>query len=343
VGAIHRRRRVADAARDEHFCSPADAHARTRYEGAVRNAAPKLCVCVTLAMLLIAASAPRASAGDFWDEVRTPHVRAYRLRLEHGREALHEGHGDAALEDADAAIALAPERAPAHVLRARALVMASGAGDSRAVTSVRAALAADPAALDDPGDAEAAARVAAIAGDHRLASRVLARAVSRMDATQRTRGRLYILLGDMLLAAGPEQLRDAVLAFREGAGQAGDDRVRARLGLALALRRAGELDEARIVAREVLVQGGMVESALGADRALLPLTEVSARAAIALEALGDLDGARERWTQAAEGGPWQAHARRELDALAHTAAAPRTAAPRVTTPRVTTPRTQGTR
>lgn len=274
---------------------------------------PSLLVVVAAGVL--AFPARRAVADDFWQEVRTPHVRAYRLRLEHGREALRAGRPDTALEDADAAIALAPERAPAQVLRVRALVLSGGAGDVRVVPAVRAALAADPAAFDEPGDAETAARAVALAGDHALASRVLARAVSRMDATQRSRGRLYVLLGDLWLAAGPERLREAVLAFREGVGQAGDDRVRARLGLALALRRAGDFDEARVVAREVLVHGGLVESALGADRALLPLTEVSARAAVALEALGDLEGAREKWTHAAEGGPWQAHALAELARL----------------------------
>ena len=216
----------------------------------------------------------------------------------------------------------------------------AGAGDPRGVESVRAALAADPAALDEPTDAEAAARIAALAGDHRLASRVLSRAVSRMEAGQRTRGSLYVLLGDMLLAAGPDAresaagarpLRDAVLAYREGLEQAGELRVRARLGLALALRRAGELDEARNVARDVLVQGGLVEGVLGADRPLLPLTEVSARAAIALEALGDLEGARAKWTRAAEGGPWAEQARAEVARLSATPAdAPSAAAPRPT-------------
>lgn len=284
---------------------------------------------LSLTLLIVALTAlalpvERAAAGDFWDEVRTPHVRAVRLRLEHGRDALRAGRGDLALADADAALALAPERAAAHVLRARALVLSAGAGDPRGVDAVRAALAADPGALDEPTDAEAAARIAALAGDHRLASRVLARAMSRMEAGQRTRGSLYVLLGDMLLAAGPDAqesaagarpLRDAALAYREGLEQAGELRVRARLGLALALRRAGELDEARNVARDVLVQGGLVESALGADRALLPLTEVSARAAIALEALGDLEGARAKWTRAAEGGPWAEQARAEIARL----------------------------
>jgi tetratricopeptide (TPR) repeat protein len=298
-----------------------DAARFKRYESPVRKASLLLSLAVGATALGVGAG--HAAANDFWDEVRTPHVRAYRVRLEHGREALREGRADTALADADATIALAPERAPGHVLRVRALVLAGGAGDLRAVESVRAALAADPAALDDPVDAEPGARAAALAGDHALASRVLARAVSRMDASQRSRGRLYVLLGDMLLAAGPDRLREAVLAFREGVAQAGDERVRARLGLALALRRAGELEEARSVAREVLVHGGLVESALGADRALLPLTEVSARAAIALEALGDLEGAREKWTRAAEGGPWRAHAAEELARLAPPAVAAR--------------------
>ncbi len=132
-----------------------------------------------------------------------------------------------------------------------------------------------------------------------------------------------MLLGDLRLAAGPgveaatatDALRTAIRAFREGLSHPATQ-TRARLGLALALRRAGQLEEARVVAREVLVQGGLVEQVFGADRPLLPPTELTARAAVALEALGDREGARERWRRAAEDGPWQAHALAEADAPA---------------------------
>jgi tetratricopeptide (TPR) repeat protein len=271
---------------------------------------------------LAAGGAPsRAHASDFWERVRSPHLRAYRAHVRSGREALSESRFDAAIAEAEAAIALAPDHAAAHALRARALVAAGGPGAAGALDAVRVAIARDAGAFDDPADAEAATRAAALAGDLALATHILGRAVSRMPPSARQRPRLYLLLGDLLLARGPDYLREAIVALREAQSSTADDRVRARLGLALALRRAGRGVEARWVVTDLAVHPHLVESTLGADRALLPLTEVAARAAIAQEVVGDLAAAAERWRRAAEGGPWAAHARAELEALVGAAAA----------------------
>jgi tetratricopeptide (TPR) repeat protein len=263
-----------------------------------------------------AASGPSAArAGDFWERVRSPHLRAYRARVLAGREALAESRFEAAVAEAEAAVALDPDRAAAYVLRARALVAAGGPGAPGAVEAVRDAVARDPGAFDEPSDVEAATRAAALAGDLALATQVLGRAVSRMPQSARQRPRFFLLLGDLLLARGPEHVREAIVALREAQGTSADDRARARLGLALALRRAGRGLEAQLVVADLVVQPHLVESTLGGDRALLPLTEVAARAAIAQEVVGDVAAAAERWRRAAEGGPWAAQARAEADAL----------------------------
>jgi tetratricopeptide (TPR) repeat protein len=279
-------------------------------------------------MLVAGSTTAPAHAEGFWSQVRTPGLRAYVRHLDAGRAALTEARADDACVDAEAAIALRPDDAPAHALRALALIAASGAGDPRVIDAVRRATAADPDIFDTPSQAEAVARAAALAGDTALAASLLLRAGARLEATHPQRARLYVLGGELQLAVGPladdaatrASLDTAIRALREGLGHAALS-VRARLGLALALRRHGQLEEAQRLAAQALVQGGLVEPLFGADRALLPPSELAARAAIALEALGDVEGARARWQRAAESGPWQAHARREAQARPPTAPA----------------------
>jgi tetratricopeptide (TPR) repeat protein len=284
----------------------------------------------------LASLAPSVARADgFWTQVRTPGLRAYTRHVAAGRAALSEGRAEDACVAAEAAIALRPDDAPAHALRALARIAASGAGDPRAVEAVRRAVELDPSAFAATAEAETVARAAALAGDAALAATLLTRATTRLEATHPQRARLYVLAADLRLAAGPiddeaatrAALEVAIRAFREGLGHAALA-VRARLGLALALRRSGRLDEARLVARESLVQGGLVEPLFGADRALLPTSELAARAAVALEALGDAEGARARWRRAAESGPWRAHAQREAEAGTSRAAQPAGARPR---------------
>jgi tetratricopeptide (TPR) repeat protein len=196
------------------------------------------------------------------------------------------------------------------------------------VDAVRRATATDPDVFDTPPTAEAVARAAALAGDTALAATLLLRAGARLEAAHPQRARLYVLGGELQLAAGPladdtatrASLDTAIRALREGLGHAALG-VRARLGLALALRRSGRLEEAQRIAEQALVQGGLVEPLFGADRALLPPAELAARAAIALEAVGDVEGARARWQRAADSGPWQAHAQQEAQARPATAPA----------------------
>src|SRR6476620_10254163 len=69
----------------------------TRISGMIARCA------VALSLLALAAVPVRAS--DFWDEVRNPGLGAHRLHLRRGREALAGNRPEAALEEADAAIA----------------------------------------------------------------------------------------------------------------------------------------------------------------------------------------------------------------------------------------------
>ncbi len=319
--------------------TPTRPHDRTAGRRTLHRAARMaLAIALSLAggLAARAAFAPsRARADDFWTQVRTPGLRAYTRHVATGRAALAEGRAEDACIAADAAIALRPNDAPAHALRALARIAASGAGDPRVIEAIRRATALEPSAFAIPTEAETVARAAALAGDAALAATLLTQATTRLEATHPQRARLYVLAADLRLAAGPADdeaatraaLEAAIRAFRDGLGHAALA-VRARLGLALALRRSGRLDEARVVAREALVQGGLVEPLFGADRALLPASEISARAAIALEALGDDEGARARWRRAAESGPWRESAQREVDAPTRPAARAAEARPR---------------
>ena len=100
------------------------------------------------------------------------------------------------------------------------------------------------------------------------------------------------------MARGPELLDQALSAYREAIRSSGGT-PQAKLGFALAMRRAGEegwrplaQEAANSMARQLL---------LTLD---LPESERSARAALLLELEGDRTGARNAWDQARDG-PWQ--------------------------------------
>lgn len=215
----------------------------------------------------------------------------------------------AALESADAAIAILEPRAEAHVVRARALGALSRSQE--AVASIARALELSPAAFDDAEDGADAAEISAHAGEWPLSARILDRVLGRLRAPGMRRN-LYVLYGDVLLTLGPDRLNESVAAYREAMRHGATGDPRATLGLALALRRAGETLEADDLAR-ALAPRGRADSVV----AMVPVpdAERAARRAVALAAIGDREGARAAWQEASMRPVWTDHARAEIARL----------------------------
>ena len=268
---------------------------------------PLLALTALAATVAASGSAPSsARASDFWEEVRTPGLASWRGHVDEAQSALEDRRWSLALEAADRAVATLDERALGHVLRGHAL---GGLGrEQAAVEAFLEALDRDPKSLDGEDHGPAAARIAARAGRYDLAARVLDRVLGRMRVSKE-RYELYVLYGDVLLARGPKHLGEAILAYREGLRASQHVGVRGGLGLALALLRDGRELEATDLARRAAGQG-RVEAAVSALP--LPPAEKAARRAVALAAVGDTQGARAAWREAAESEVWGKHARKEL-------------------------------
>jgi tetratricopeptide (TPR) repeat protein len=249
------------------------------------------------AALLLARS---AAASDFWDEVRSPGLGAHRAHLAKAIDALARNRPDAALAAAEAASTRRPERAEGHVLRGRAL--GALARHDEAVAAFEQALALQPHALDADADGIAAAQSAQRVGRADLALRVATRVLSRTrDA--RTRGLTLLILADALQGQGPHELRRATAAYREALVHSAQEN-QALLGLAIALHRAGESEQALALAQRASARP---------DASALPAPEHAARMALWLLAIGDRSAAEQAWAQAAEGKhPWIEHARQAL-------------------------------
>jgi tetratricopeptide (TPR) repeat protein len=247
-----------------------------------------------------------AQASDFWDEVKTPGLRQWRRHVADAREAASAGRWPAVLSEAERAIERLDERAPAHVLRGRALGELNR--PEEAVAAFERALELSETALDGTEAGSHAALLAAGAGAWELAARILPRVLGRMRVNSQ-RHDLYALYGDVLMTLGPARLREAVVAYREAVRQGGRGHVRANVGLALALRRAGELLESGDLAREA-GRRGRLSSVLSAIP--VPEAERAARRAVVHEALGNREEARVGWREAATFEPWRAHAEEQL-------------------------------
>ncbi len=259
---------------------------------------------------LVAAAVPgiaNAQTAGFWDEVRQPGLAAYQVKLRTARRLLNSGNPESAFARATEAMTRFPERPEAHVVRGLALDGLRRGPE--AVVAFARALSASAQALDSLSEGAAAARISVNNGAYPLASRILVRVLGQMQRNHE-RGRLYAMAGWVWMAAGPDQLQSAVVAFREASASGPSDPL-VRLGLALALRRDGRLEEALRVADEVHTQ--LTTQTLARLRG--PTCEQAAYRAVAAQARGDQEGALRAWREAARGGSWQAHAERERQAL----------------------------
>lgn len=172
-------------------------------------------VAFMMAVMALSVVTPASSGAqgppDFWAEVRTPGLRAWRAHMGTATTALRERRFQLAERKATLAIGILPERAAGYVARARAR---SNLGQIEAATAdYRAALARDPEALTDPQVGALAASTFAEAGESTAALEVLERVLGRMENTG-PRAELYALYGDLLLAVGPPRLAAAILAYR---------------------------------------------------------------------------------------------------------------------------------
>ncbi len=122
------------------------------------------------------------------------------------------------------------------------------------------------------------------------------------------------------MALGPSGIDDAVAALRDGMRLAQDDAEPvAVLGLALALDRRGDVDEARVLLADRVRGDPRAALATGRAKELLAVarSEGTALAAVALE-VTDVAGARAAWQEylsSAPDGPWAGGVRARLVAL----------------------------
>jgi tetratricopeptide (TPR) repeat protein len=268
-----------------------------------------IATALVLQLGLFSALSLRARASDFWDEVRSPGLAAHRLHLRRGARALAENLPYPALSESEAAIARCPECAGGYTLRGRAFAALGQHGAS--VFAFQQALRQRADALDADGVALVAAANAFRIGRADLTVTILTRALA-LDRDPDTRVRALPMLADALQARGPEQLERALVAYRE-ALQDDDARSRTLLGLALALHRSGEVEQALALARRA---GSNAETS-----SWLPDSEREARAALWLTAIGDREAAEQAWARAAAGGgPWADHAQAVRAAASHAGA-----------------------
>ncbi len=256
---------------------------------------------LAFALALLALGSAPVQGSEFWDEVKTPGLRAWRQDVARARTALRARRLAQAREAASAAIARLPDRAEAWLVRGLA---AGEAGELQAARDdLLRARELDAGALDDATDGATdgarAGELLARAGSHEVAADVLGRVLARMRSSQGRHG-LYGLFGDALSVLGPERREDAERAYREALRDSAHD-PRATLGLALVLLRGGDDLEWRELGRRIAALGRLDALLLGLD---VPETERAARRAVVLEAVGDTAGARAAWAIAAREGAW---------------------------------------
>ncbi len=259
---------------------------------------------------------------NVWERAKAPDLRRYcdAVASASAKLAGTASMAQAALDAAREAERTLPGHAAPLILQGRALA-ALGQPEA-ALGALREGRARDPRALDEPRVALVWARTLAHTGmraEALAAYRGLLPRASSLSLAERSAASLEA--GLVALTQGAEVLDEAVAALRS-ALRSGEEQVAAVavLGLALALDRRGEPVEARalIVDRSHGDPRTLLES--GAVREWLAVApeEARAMAALALEPT-DAAGARDAWREYAAdvpSGPWAAHARGHLAALA---------------------------
>jgi tetratricopeptide (TPR) repeat protein len=257
-------------------------------------------------------------AANKWERAKEPNLQGYCTLLASGMAKLVNA-GALAKEVpaiADEADKLLPGRAAPSVLKGRALLQLGK--PTEALKALEEARSRDDRALDDPVALLAWARANARTGHADEAAQAYRAAMPRTSALSTPeRGAASFEAGMILMAQGPKVIDDAVAMLRQARREAQDAmQLASVMGLALALDRSGQKDEAKAVLAEhvrsdaklVLKDPRVVDALADAGVA----HEADALLATALEPT-DPAGAREAWKRYVFGaggtGSWGDHAR----------------------------------
>ena len=257
-------------------------------------------------------------AANKWERAKEPNLQSYCSLLASGTAKLVNA---AALAKevpaiADEADKLLPGRAAPSVLKGRALLKLGKAGD--ALAALKEARWRDDRALDDPVALLAWARANGRTGHFDEAAQAYRAALPRTSALSTPeRSAASFEAGMTVMAQGPKAIDDAVAMLRQARREAQDAmQIASVVGLALALDRSGQREEARAVLAERVrsdarpsLEDARIADAL-ADAGVSH--EADALLATALE-LTDPAAARDVWRRYIDGpggkGPWADHAR----------------------------------
>jgi tetratricopeptide (TPR) repeat protein len=257
-------------------------------------------------------------AANKWERAKEPNLQTYCTLLASGTAKLVNG-GALAKEVpaiADEADKLLPGRAAPSVLKGRALLRLGKPAD--ALTALKEARTRDDRALDDPVALLAWARANARTAHFEEAAQAYRAALPRTSALSAPeRSAASFEAGMIVMAQGSKGVDDAVAMLRQARREAQDSmQVASVVGLALALDRAGQKEEAKAVlaervrsdAKPILADARIADALADAGVA----HEADALLATALE-VTDPSAARDVWHRYLEGaggkGPWADHAR----------------------------------
>jgi tetratricopeptide (TPR) repeat protein len=257
-------------------------------------------------------------AANKWERAKEPNLQSYCTLLASGTAKLV--NGGALAKDvpgiADEADKLLPGRAAPSVLKGRALLRLGKPQD--ALAALEEAKKRDERALDDPVALLAWARANARTGHEGDAAQAYRAALPRTSALSTPeRSAASFEAGMIVMAQGPNAVDDAVAMLRQARREAQDAMQFASVvGLALALDRSGQKEEAKAVlaervrsdAKPILADPRITDALADAGVA----RERDALLATALE-VTEPAAAREAWHRYIEGpggkGPWGDHAR----------------------------------
>jgi tetratricopeptide (TPR) repeat protein len=257
-------------------------------------------------------------AANKWERAKEPNLQTYCSLLASGTAKLVNGGALAKYVPgiADEADKLLPGRAAPSVLKGRALLKLGKAAD--ALAALKEARTRDDRALDDPVSLLAWARANARTGHFDEAAQAYRAALPRTSALSTPeRSAASFEAGMIVMAQGPKSVDDAVAMLRQARREAQDSmQVAAVVGLALALDRSGQKEEAKAVlaervrsdAKAILADSRITEALADAGVG----HEADALVATALE-VTDPAAAHDTWRRYLDGaggkGPWAEHAR----------------------------------